>query len=383
MSETVVTVRDVVDHVQRHLQRVILPAIVFGFVGWFISGFIAPRYKSKAVLNIQSSYFRNPLVSELIPEVTDPAELSAQRQSLFRLALDDEFLDSLGRQFNVYKFPPLAPERAEERAEFLKTIEYFAVNPTTFQISGLAASGDDAARMVTRIVEQVTQTLVAERYTSLLRARDAIATQVKFLSRALRELNVGAGVLQPEYLEGELRRVDEQIALLRKRFTETHPEVFRLKGKEAEIRGALERGKRRMADMSDEVSAFVTPTSKAPVQDIYNDLLKKLSHLNIVLSMEKDRENVSYLAVLENPTVPLVPFSPKRLLIALGGVVFGLVVGLGRAVYIEYRRHTELTPERGAQALGVPMLGELSALDRASPLMLGSDRVGETLALPR
>ncbi len=383
MSETVITVRDVIEYARRHIRSVVVPAIVFGVVAWLLSGFLTPRYKSKAVLNIQSSYFRNPLVSDLVPEVTDAAELSAQRQSLFRLALDDEFLDSLGRQFDVYKFPPTAPERREERAEFLKTIEYFAVNPTTFQISALGRSGDDAARMMTRILEQVTRTLVVERYTSLMRARDAIAAQVKFLNRALRELNVGAGTMQPEYLEGELQRLDEQIALLRKRFTETHPEVFRLKGKEVELRGALERAKRRANEMSDEVSAFVTPSSKAPVQEIYNDLLKKLSHLNIVLSMEKDRENLSYLAVLENPTVPLVPFSPKRLLIALGGVILGLALGLARAIRIEYLRHVEVTPERGAAALGVPMLGELSPLDRETPLLLGSGGIGERLALPQ
>lgn len=383
MNDSVITLQDAVVFIKRHLGRIVLPTVMLGLIGWGVSGLLPPRYKAKAVLNIQSSYFRNPLVSDLVPEVTDAAELSAQRQSLFRLALDEEFLDALGGEFQVFKHAAKTVERAEERAEFLKTIEYFALNPTTFQISALAPEAAAAADMVQRIVAQITRTLVVERYTTLMRARDAIAAQIKFLSRALRELNGGAGNLQPDYLEGELQRLDEQIAILRRRYTENHPELFRLKGREAELRGALERARKRGGLEGDEVSAFVTPSSKAPVQDIYNDLLKKLSHLTIMLSMEKDRENLSYLAVLENPTVPLVPHSPKRLFFLAGGLVLGLVVGLARVVFLELRRHIAVTPVNGAAALGAPLLGELQPFPKAGQLLLDSGGAGPKLALPR
>ncbi|MFM1847452.1 MAG: hypothetical protein RL417_926 [Pseudomonadota bacterium] len=383
MAEKVVTVQDGLLFLRRHLGRILSPVLIAGLAGWLLSGLITPRYKAKAVLNIQSSYFRNPLVSDLVPEVTDPGELSAQRQSLLRLALDDQFLDELGDTYKVFKYPTGSPERTEERGEFLKTIEYFALNPTTFQISALANSGRDAAHMVERIVAQITRTLVAERYTALMRARDAIAAQVKFLSRALRELSGGGGNLHPDYLEGELERLDEQINNLRKRYTENHPEVFRLKGREAELKGALDRARKRAPRDADEVGAFVTPSSKAPVQDIYNDLLKKLSHLSIVLSMERDRENLSYLAVLENPAVPLAPFSPKRLFFLLGGLAVGFIFGLMRVARIEYARFTAVTPTLSAEALGVPLLGVLQPLNGSEQLMLDAGGMETRRALPR
>lgn len=382
MSADVVTMDMVLRLVGRHWWRCLLPALLGGLAALAVTTHMPKRFKSSAVVNVQSSYFRNPLVSDLVPEVTDASELNAQRQSLFRLALDTDFVDALGEDFGYFVSTRRSRERPEERAELLKKIEYISLNATTFQVSAPGETPNAAAGMLERVLSQAKRTFVAERYAALMRAREAIGSQVDFLGRALRELGAAGGRYQPEFLESELERIDERLALLRERYTENHPEIFRLKSQEQAAHGALERARRRQATRGDDLGAFAAPSSKAPVQDIYNDLLKKLSHLTIVLSMERDAGGVAYFAVIEKPSVPLSPVSPKVTLFLVAGIFFGVVCGLLRAIYFEYARRGELRPLDSAAVLEVPLFGELPALVEPPERVLGIGPRDSRAALP-
>jgi uncharacterized protein involved in exopolysaccharide biosynthesis len=367
---------------RRHWWRCTFATLLGGIAALAIAQHMPRRFKSTAIINVQSSYFRNPLVSDLVPEVTEAAEVNAQRQSLFRLALDDDFINSLGEDFGYFQSPRQSPIRPEERAELLKRIEYISLNATTFQVSAPGRTGHAAATMLEKILAQIRQTFVVERYTALSRARAAIAAQVEFLARALRELGGTGGKYQPEYLESELERIDERLATLRQRYTESHPEIFKLKGEGRVLSGALERARRRQASRDESLGAFVSPSSKQPVQDIYNDLLKKLSHLTIVLSMEKEGDSVSYLTILDNPSVPLAPVAPKIPVFILGGMVVGFMLGVFGAARFEYKHREDLAPIDGALALDVPLLGELPRLEDGVARALTDKGFLQSAALP-
>jgi len=382
MSSDVVSLDVLLGYVRRHWWRCAFLGLIGAVLSFAVSTHLPRRYKSTAVVNVQSSYFRNPLVSDLVPEVTESAEVNAQRQSLFRLALGEEFVDSLGEEFGFFRSLRSSSNRSEERSELLKRIEYVSLNPTTFQVSAPGTTGVRAANMLERILAQVRQTFVVERYAALSRAREAIGAQVEFLARALRELGGTGGKYQPEYLESELERIDERLSLLRERYTESHPEIFKLKGQERELHGALSRARRRHAARDESLGAFVSPSSKQPVQDIYNDLLKKLSHLTIVLSMERDADSVAYLTILENPTIPLSPTAPKTPLFLVGGALLGFIVGIVSALRFEYRRRGELSPLDTALELEVPFLGELPSLADDAAQVLGDSNHRSPIALP-
>ena len=60
--------------------------------------------------------------------------------------------------------------------------------------------------------------------------------------------------------------------------------------------------------------------------------------------MERDRQNVSYLTVVEQPNIPSKAFFPDRVQFLLGGIVLGLILGAIRIVFVELKRAAALSP---------------------------------------
>lgn len=380
-STDTISLRQILDFLGRHVTLVLLTVLLCVGLAFIAAEYFPQKYKSKAVLSIQSSYFQHPLVSDLLSEVHDPSELSSQRLSLLRLALDDQFLDALVEKYTLYTHPRGSPAlKVMDRERFLKKIEYFSVSPTSFQISIIAPDRNTAFSLTKEVLAQMTFTLIEQRYQTLMQAREAILKQAKLLNKTL----ISEGVSpQQETLQVQLATMEANLAALRTRFTESHPDVVRIKGSSEELRS-------RIASMPSEpertgddyVNVFLSPASRVSTQEIFDDLLKKLSHLNIVLEMERDRQNVSYLAVIEQPTIPTKPFSPDRLLFMLIGALCGFLLSGIRVVFVELQRAAKLSPDQVSAFYDLEFLGELPAFTEREYLLLLEAPRNRVVALP-
>src|SRR5438105_712537 len=119
MRDDLIDLSEIVALIRRNILGVAAIAGICAFVTLMALFVLPKKYKSKAVLNIQASYFKTPLVSDLITEVNDASESNAQRLSLLRLALNDSFLDELAEKYKVYKRPHDARLQAIESEMFL------------------------------------------------------------------------------------------------------------------------------------------------------------------------------------------------------------------------------------------------------------------------
>ena len=79
MYEKELSFAELVDAVRRNVLIVVLLALLGVAVGYIATVYLPKRYKVDAVVNFQSSYFRNALVSELVSETHDPTELRSQK----------------------------------------------------------------------------------------------------------------------------------------------------------------------------------------------------------------------------------------------------------------------------------------------------------------
>lgn len=326
------------------------------------------QFKSKAILNIQSSYFQNPMVNDLITEVNDPQELQAQRTSLLRLALDNAFLDSLAEQFNVYSPQASQDERAHtiERDLLLQRIQYYSLSPTTFEIAVTAQNPSSAQQMASRVLDRMRATLINERYENLSRTRTAIENHVKNLGDNILKIATPTGEIA---VQAELEKVEATLSGLLMKFTESHPEVQRLRSKQRMLAAQQPRVDKEQApsNPSDQVIAKGGQLAKQPSQEVYSDLLKKLNYLAIVLDMEKDRDNVSYLGIIEQPTLPVYATFPNKRLFLVLGLVVGVLFGTLFTIIAELGRRATLSPTQAADVLDVPLLGELPILNFSLP----------------
>jgi capsular polysaccharide biosynthesis protein len=98
--------------------------------------------------------------------------------------------------------------------------------------------------------------------------------------------------------------------------------------------------------------------------------------------MEKEGDSVSYLTILDNPSVPLVPVAPKIPVFILGGMVVGFMLGVFGAARFEYKHREDLAPIDGALALDVPLLGELPRLEDGVARALTDKGFLQSAALP-
>lgn len=352
--------------VRQNISTFILCIVLAVGSALILAKILPKQYKSKAILSIQSSYFQNPLVSDLVSQVTDPQELQSQRISLLRMALSTDYIDKLALKYSIYTDKAYQDARIQaiEREAFNKSIQYYSLSPTTFEITAKAKEPEDAKELTSDILEQMQQVLINERYETLAKTRQAVETHVRNLGNNIQKI---ASPVAESTIQAELSKVEAALAGLLIRFTDSHPEVQKLRMKQRSLKAAQPaKSLNSQTKPDDEILASGGTLAKQPAQEVYNDLLKKLNYLAIVLDMEEDKQNVSYLAVIEKPELPVSPIFPNTRLFLILGLISGTVLGLFFCVISELGRRNQLSPIQAANLLDAPLLGELPTLPASS-----------------
>jgi protein tyrosine kinase modulator len=87
----------------------------------------------------------------------------------------------------------------------------------------------------------------------------------------------------------------------------------------------------------------------------YAELLKKQQESGLAVSLEKHQEGQQF-RVVDPPSLPTIPSSPKRLKISLGGAAAGLLLGLALALLIENTSHSFRTEKELSRSFPVPLV---------------------------
>jgi len=349
-----------------------------------ISFYLPQRFKSVSTLSIQSSYFKNPLVSDLISEEYDHSELRARREALLRMALSDSFIDELGETFEIFS-PDLSPtELALEREMLRQRIEYFSLNPNTYQISVAGEDKQETFEMNKMILDRMIETLVEQRFLVLSRTRDAIEVHVEELGATLKEVVASEGRTSPESVRSELQNVNADLQALLLHYSEQHPDVFHLQRKADSLTNLLKAVESEQAS-SDRagLQAYIGIEAKRPIEDVFNELLQKLSYLKIVLDIEGSGQAGAHVSVVEQPGLPTAAFFPNKKLFLLFGLVVGLILSTALVAFKEIRRLSTVSPEETFTEIGLPFFGSLPSLSEPGYMpLLDGPRHGAHRTLP-
>lgn len=362
-ADTSFTITDVLGVIKRNVIIAAVITIIATVCAYTLTYYVPKQYKATAELAIQASYFHNPMVNDIINQVHNPSELNAQKATLFRQALNDEFLDYLGEQHGIYASAAGSDDRVLEREELLKRLEYYSLSATTYYLAVRANDPKGAYGLLNDVVDRVKGTLINERRETLVKTRDAIQKSVESIGLALQDVSDPFSAQRRE-----LAKLQVEIQTLTSKYTNKHPEVVALRRK-AEVLNRTLRRAPGVAPKGNEGAAtdVYANSEKTTTRDIHHELLKKLSYLNIVLEMEKDDASVSYLGLVKEPAIPVKPYFPKKRVFAAIGMVVGLLLSLIFVIFRELRRGTFLSPMHASDALGVDFLGIL-------PTLVGSKR---------
>lgn len=384
MNESSLTFGDILGILRRHLVTLGLSMAIGLALALVALAYLSEKYKSQSVINIQASYFASGLASDVLPQITDPAEQSAQRLALVRYALNEPFLDFLGEEYHLFKGPSGEANRVLERENLLKMIEYYPNSTTTVFISTTAPTAQIALSMNRDVLNQLIEVFVRERRKNLARARDSLRRRVDELTVFL-ATGVGPdAAVQPADAKNELEKLQIDINALTAQFSAVHPEVIRLKERARTLEGILSSGSQKAKQSNRANDLAFGSAARAPTKEVYDDLVKKLNYLSLVIDMESDNSNLGYISVIENPALASNPVFPPRFKILLLGLAGGTLWALMIVAVRECKQDPGLVPLSLAGILKVPLVGELPAWrsNERLPELPAPGEEAQRLALP-
>lgn len=231
----------------------------------------------------------------------------------------------------------------------------------------------------------------------------------------------------PESLDQQLAKDQEKLSELESKYTDTHPDVIRLKkdievlrkkiqsqGNSAHnpdkevrtgpepaqvqqiraqlvgIQQGIKDKEKEQAKIQQQIQTYQARIQLSPVVEeeykkltrdhdtaleFYNDLLKKKNQSEMATDLERRQEGEQF-RVLDPPNLPDRPTFPKRPLFAAGGLGAGLALGLGIVVLLEFTKKSIRNDKDVLFYLQMTTLATIPNLDADSERRTskGSDR---------
>ena len=126
LSSEKILIQDLFKILKKYIPAIL---IIFVFVVGFsfsLTQFLTKKYKSEFEINVYSKYFKNPLISEIIPGVYNIPEMRFTIDSMVKEAISDDFIDEVAQEFGFYKLDTdevtLAKNRQYLRERFRKRL---------------------------------------------------------------------------------------------------------------------------------------------------------------------------------------------------------------------------------------------------------------------
>ena len=102
-------------------------------------------------------------------------------------------------------------------------------------------------------------------------------------------------------------------------------------------------------------------------EKIYNTLLQRLESAKITQRLQSSKEGTKY-TVLDPPRVPLGPFKPNKILVALMGLLCGCAAGVGLVFLSEVVDKSFIDVEEAKDFLGTALFGAISKINTQESL---------------
>ncbi|MBA2404092.1 MAG: hypothetical protein H0V66_04920, partial [Bdellovibrionales bacterium] len=135
MNTDKVFFRDLLKTINTYKTRIALICVMSVAFCFQLTFWIEKQFTSTFEINVYSKYFQNPLISGVIPDVYNIPEMRFAIDSMVKEAISDEFIDILGRKYNMSSGTKDEREAARERQMIRDRFSYFSTGGQSYQIS--------------------------------------------------------------------------------------------------------------------------------------------------------------------------------------------------------------------------------------------------------
>jgi uncharacterized protein involved in exopolysaccharide biosynthesis len=224
---------------------------------------------------------------------------------------------------------------------------------------------------LTQTIAELENDLPTNRLPTVLPEMEGSGKALTAYRNKIAQLQMQINEVKTQYTDGyePLRRLkaelDANISLLREEVTL----LLRAKKIQADsIRGAMGEMDKVIANLEDSVRNTAQQRSVYEylkndynlAKDAYSEAKNKLELARQASSLSQQK---MVITMVDPPVLPTKPFKPKRTVIAMLGVVFGLFLGLAGAFTLDYFDHTLKNPEDIIHYMKLPCFGSLPHID--------------------
>jgi hypothetical protein len=293
-----------------------------------LTNWIEKQYTSTFEINVYSKYFQNPLISEVIPDVYNIPEMRFAIDSMVKEAMNDDFIDGIGRDFNIYSGTDDERELSKERQLLRDRFSAFSTGGQSYQISFSYKDPYIAKAIVEKTLVTVKSHIIDKRIKTIEMIKEVMVKRLNSFS-ATQKLNQQGGekVLaskSPEALREELQKIENNLAALSKQYSENHPVILNLIQRKETVTSWLQEFTVKNDGENLEITFGMTP-DRLINEQLSSKFYTKYHDFNIALDIEK-KSLESYIGLIKMPQLPTAPIWPKKRLFASLGLIMGLVI---------------------------------------------------------
>jgi uncharacterized protein involved in exopolysaccharide biosynthesis len=365
MSAEKVYVEDFLKVIVKRKNRLFL-FIGAGVLTFIALSFVLPKkYKSTAIMNVYTKYFKNPLVGQVVAELQNTDEIKNNLTSLVNQAIDDSFVDSVGERYQIYKYGKEKIKRNAERELLRQRFQINALGAQSFQISFIYSDPSVAKEVATESLNRIIKHLVNTRRQTIETIKESIRKRIEVMSLSQDRTTNPLASSKPDVLKRQLISINSQIDSLKAQYSMNHPSILELLEKKKIIENWLKT--KHPGEDTDHINEkdqmpILGSDSKYAVSEINKDLLTKYNYLNIISELENG-DNPDYIGIVQHAQIPASPVFPNKMLFAIFGLLLGVVASAISILIEEFVwARSSLYHIKISKELHIPFLGKLPKL---------------------
>lgn len=332
--------------------------------------FILPKtYRSEFELNIYSKYFKNALISEVIPGMNSIAEMTQTTDSMVKETLNDEFIDSIGKEFNIYPSSMSPQQLSKAREQLRNRFQMFSTGGQSYRVSFSHGDPIVTFEVTKKVMDAVRATFINTRIETIENAKKTIMQKLESVNvtKQITDDSISANALaskNPTVLRSEIMKINTDLSALKMQFNVHHPRIVKLEQRKATIENWLKEVENDTVPEKDAVNEDGTKEySDAPLlmagdreisQTIAAKLYAKFNDINVALDIER-KSLPGYIGIIVAPQIPSSPLFPKKRLFASLGFMIGLIGCFG---YVFYNEIMSLSASEKARKMAKDLKGE-------------------------
>ena len=199
---------------------------------------------------------------------------------------------------------------------------------------------------------------------------EAAGRSISIFKQKVSQLQIQLNEMKPQFKENyePMKQVEQELNLsvesLKKELTRSvNAQKISAQGIDArihQIEKIIHDLKERIRTTAQEKATYQELRSEYDIaKQAYVSARSQLEKAGLAQSVHEDKQ---FLTLIDKPVLPREPFKPNRILIALGGFVSGILMGIAIALLVDHFDHRIKTLHDIESHLNVPILGSISSI---------------------